>query len=90
MVFLPGTFIAAIFGMNFFTYSTGNLELSEQWWLYVAITIPMTVVTIGVWWAWTYVSQLLAYICRCKGFKRRKKGASSSRSNGSCLSREYV
>lgn len=90
MVFLPGTFIAAIFGMNFFNYSTGHLELSEQWWLYVAITVPMTIVTIGVWWAWAYVSLLLAYICRCKGSRRRNKEVFPSRSNGSHPSEESV
>ena len=66
MVFLPGTYIAAIFGMNFFNYSAGNIHVSARWWLYVAITVPMTVLTIGIWWAWTHMSPLTRFAFRGK------------------------
>lgn len=79
MVFLPGTYIAAIFGMNLFNYSAGGIHVSARWWLYVAITIPMTVLTIGIWWAWTHVSSLMRFTTRGKKSKRRAKEASAVR-----------
>lgn len=45
MVFLPGTFISSIFGLKF----VGD----AQWWLYIAITLPMTAVVAMTWWFWT-------------------------------------
>ena len=76
MVFLPGTYIAAIFGMNFFDYSAGSIHVSGRWWLYVAITIPMTILTIGTWWAWTYVSSLARFAIR--GRKPRRSAEDES------------
>lgn len=29
-----------------------TLNIAENWWLYVAISAPLTIVTIGVWYAW--------------------------------------
>ena len=72
MVFLPGTYIAAIFGMNMFNYSAESIHVSARWWLYVAITVPMTILTIGIWWAWTHMSFLTR--CATKG-KRSKRNA---------------
>jgi Mg2+ and Co2+ transporter CorA len=45
MVFLPGTFMSSVFGLKF----VGD----AQWWLYVAITLPLTVVVVIIWWFWT-------------------------------------
>jgi len=43
MLFLPGTNIATIFGMSFFTFSDTGLTVYGQWWIYVAVTIPTTI-----------------------------------------------
>ncbi|KAG9201515.1 hypothetical protein G6514_005713 [Epicoccum nigrum] len=48
MVFLPGTFLSSVFGM-------ASLDRAS-WWLYLAITIPMTLVVLTVWWVWLYWS----------------------------------
>jgi Mg2+ and Co2+ transporter CorA len=45
MVFLPGTFMSSVFGLKF----VGD----AQWWLYVAITLPLTAVVVMTWWFWT-------------------------------------
>lgn len=79
MVFLPGTYIAAIFGMNLFNYSAGTIHVSAHWWLYVAITIPMTILTIGTWWAWTHVSLLTRFVSRGKRSKRSAEDESAVR-----------
>ncbi|GIZ49970.1 hypothetical protein CKM354_001298500 [Cercospora kikuchii] len=58
LVFLPGTFISAIFSMSFFNYSLGNDDQPGQWhvsdkiWMFWASAIPVTISVIGVWWLW--------------------------------------
>ena len=90
MVFLPGTYIAAIFGMNFFDYSTGSIHVSARWWLYVAITVPMTVLTIGTWWAWTYVSSLARFAIWGRKRRRSAEGNSGMRLDALNTSTEEV
>ena len=53
MLFLPATFIATVFGMSFFEYSAHGLSVSGQWWVYVAITVPTTLLIFIIWWAWS-------------------------------------
>ncbi|KAL1626995.1 hypothetical protein SLS54_002534 [Diplodia seriata] len=45
-VFLPGTFIATVFGMDVVDYKPG------QFWIYLAISIPLTVVVLALWAVW--------------------------------------
>lgn len=45
VVFLPGTFMFSVFGMSI-------MEEERRRWLYVALTLPLTVVIIAVWWLW--------------------------------------
>lgn len=49
MLFLPGTFVATAFQLAFMRYA--------QWWHYLAVTLPLTMIIIAVWGAW---DQLLA------------------------------
>ncbi|RMY75983.1 hypothetical protein D0862_13832 [Hortaea werneckii] len=44
MVFLPGTFLSSVFGMS--------VMEEKRWWLYVALTLPLTVFIIAIWWVW--------------------------------------
>ncbi|KAK3174740.1 hypothetical protein OEA41_001986 [Lepraria neglecta] len=57
MVFLPGTFISAIFSMVFFNTATdingkANLIVSPQWWYFPTITIPLTIIVFILWQWW--------------------------------------
>ena len=52
MVYLPGTFISSIFGMAFFDSENGSFFVLKKWWLYLAITVPLTLVTVGLWRFW--------------------------------------
>ncbi|RHZ47723.1 uncharacterized protein CDV56_104086 [Aspergillus thermomutatus] len=67
MVYLPGTFISGLFGTNFFNLS-GN-DGSQSWimsgnfWLYWAITLPLTFATVAVWASWHYFPHY--YPCMC-------------------------
>jgi hypothetical protein len=51
MVFLPGTFIASVFSMPFFGSQKGvRFFVSAKIWIYVAITIPLTIATLAYIW----------------------------------------
>ncbi|ORY05178.1 hypothetical protein BCR34DRAFT_48884 [Clohesyomyces aquaticus] len=54
LVLLPGTFIAAIFGMNFFQFDTPSrtLIVAKSIWQYFVIAIPITIITIIIWNYW--------------------------------------
>jgi CorA-like Mg2+ transporter protein len=52
VLYLPGTFISGIFGSNFVNYSPSNgpdWQLSDKFWIYWVITIPVTVFTVLLW-----------------------------------------
>ena len=56
VTFLPSTFIAALFSMPLFQWDSktiGNSYVSRQFWIYWAVSIPLTCVTLVVWFAWT-------------------------------------
>lgn len=52
LLFLPATFIAALFSMSFFNHDkgSGSWTVSKQFWIYWAITIPVTVFTPLIWY----------------------------------------
>ncbi|KAL2787492.1 hypothetical protein BJX66DRAFT_327793 [Aspergillus keveii] len=54
MVYLPGTFVSGLFGTNFFDFDspTPGLWAHSNFWLYWAVAVPLTMVTMGVWAAW--------------------------------------
>ena len=52
MTFLPGTFLSSVFGMSMLN--------TAKWWLYVAITLPLTALVIFIWWAWYKFPKLAA------------------------------
>ncbi|KAL8971540.1 MAG: hypothetical protein Q9197_003223 [Variospora fuerteventurae] len=57
MVFLPGTFVSAIFSMAFFNAGTdaggrATLEVSPLWWYFPTIAIPLTILVFSVWDVW--------------------------------------
>ncbi|KAI0914477.1 hypothetical protein F4824DRAFT_472126 [Ustulina deusta] len=51
-IFLPGTLLSSIFSMTFFNFKVpSNREVSQELWIYFAITIPLTLAIVGTWWA---------------------------------------
>lgn len=51
MLFLPASLVSSIFGMGFFSTSQGAdgqaiFTISGSWWLYIAISIPLTVLSL--------------------------------------------
>ncbi|KAM3072418.1 hypothetical protein ACMFMG_009221 [Clarireedia jacksonii] len=58
LLFLPGTFVCAIFSTSFFNFSPDNNSQTQRWivsekfWIYWAVTLPLTTVTVLVWILW--------------------------------------
>ncbi|KAI0838814.1 hypothetical protein F5Y06DRAFT_266613 [Hypoxylon sp. FL0890] len=52
MVFLPGTFFASVFSMQFFNWIPGNdgTVVSHYLWIYVLVTVVATLLTLGTWY----------------------------------------
>lgn len=58
-IFLPPTFVATLFSMSMFDWSSENSTsgsgrdtLSKQFWVFWAVSVPLTVATIGGWYIW--------------------------------------
>ncbi|KAL6881338.1 hypothetical protein J3F83DRAFT_50446 [Trichoderma novae-zelandiae] len=56
LLFLPAAFVAAIFSTSFFNFDapTGVWRLSGQFWIYWAVSVPLTALTVVSWFwgAW--------------------------------------
>ena len=54
MLFLPGTFTASLFAMPFFKMD-GRFSVSKWFGLYVAVTVPLTVLVVVIWLVWQQI-----------------------------------
>lgn len=54
--FLPGAFVATLFSMNMFNWFAGDgiPVASGRFWIYWSITIPLTLITVGIWVGWEF------------------------------------
>lgn len=54
LTFLPATFISAIFSTSFFNFDgeQGTWKVSDKFWIYWAVSIPVTSFTILLWFFW--------------------------------------
>ena len=59
IVLLPGTAVASVFSMGMFNWnSEGGDHIASKWlWIYFVVTVPLTVLILGVWWEWNRRSQ---------------------------------
>lgn len=48
--YLPGTFVATLFSMGMFDWQTTTV--SSSFYIYWAVTIPLTIVTLAGWALW--------------------------------------
>lgn len=62
ILFLPGTSIASLFSMSMFDWRAGEQAVSDRFWIYWAITIPLTVLTVSFWLIWDHRRTVLAQI----------------------------
>lgn len=65
MLFLPGTFVATVFQSPFMRYT--------QWWQYVAVTLPLTIIIMVIWFSWVQLLSISTFITKSvmKRFRNR-------------------
>jgi hypothetical protein len=52
-IFFPGAYLASVFSMTFFNFqNSSGPSVSESFWIYWAVTIPITMIIVGVWYVW--------------------------------------
>lgn len=70
MVFLPGTFLSSVFGMAALN--------NAHWWLYVALTLPLTILVLLAWWLWvTLEHNFLSTVWRMASARREKNDSTA-------------
>ncbi|KAL2787666.1 hypothetical protein BJX66DRAFT_340978 [Aspergillus keveii] len=80
-VYLPGVYVSGIFGTSFFSFqSNGASNVSSDFWIFWAATVPLTVLTLLVWWAWHNYDRLHAYFRRISGTTSEAKAKTATKS----------
>ncbi|KAL2074460.1 hypothetical protein VTL71DRAFT_8238 [Oculimacula yallundae] len=52
-LFLPGAYLASVFSMTFFNFQENeNPHVSDQFWIYWVVTLPVTAIIVGFWYVW--------------------------------------
>lgn len=87
MVYLPPTAIATVFGMPFFNWDNKSSNVKGTFWIYWATAIPLTVLTLLVWWAWIRTSDDFKTIIERIEAKIRSPNDDGSSSRSSSSSR---
>ena len=59
MIFLPATAVSGFFGMVFFDNQNGEVVVTHDWWLFIATTIPITIILITIWQIWLSWTELI-------------------------------
>ncbi|EPE25310.1 Magnesium transport protein CorA, transmembrane region [Glarea lozoyensis ATCC 20868] len=56
LIYLPASFVSSFLGMNLFDFNAegGGFGMSSKFWVFFVMAIPLTMVTIGIWF---YISQ---------------------------------
>ncbi|KAL6229679.1 hypothetical protein BDW75DRAFT_235015 [Aspergillus navahoensis] len=70
MVYLPGTFVSGLFGTNFFSFQAdpGNTWLmADEFWIYWAVTLPLTFATVVIWAIWHWRDTLAGWWHQAQG-----------------------
>ncbi|GFF98939.1 isoform 2 of receptor-interacting serine/threonine-protein kinase 4 [Aspergillus udagawae] len=54
LIYLPASFVSSFLGMNLFSYgSAGNFQISHRFWIFVALAVPLTILTVGSWYCFS-------------------------------------
>ncbi|KAJ9616514.1 hypothetical protein H2200_000233 [Cladophialophora chaetospira] len=53
LVYLPATAVSSILAMPLFNWNAkGGAVVNPRFWIYVVLAVPLTLLTIGIWYAW--------------------------------------
>ncbi|KAG4422124.1 hypothetical protein IFR04_004751 [Cadophora malorum] len=59
LVYLPTTIVANFFSTEFVKISdSNNMHVSTDVWLLAAISVPLTLITVVLWWAWVHFTKV--------------------------------
>ena len=64
MIFLPATAVSSFFGMAFFNARGDEITATSDWWLFLATTVPITVILFLIWLKWDVILHALEIIGR--------------------------
>ena len=83
VVFLNGTFVAALSAMPLFQWNTlqGSV-FSEYFWVYLAVSIPLTLVTLIAWSVWIRRQTTIHRAQRCKAIEDFYVGINEKKDKG--------
>lgn len=58
-IFLPATFIATLFSMSMFDWqpSSGSSSVSPYFWIFWAVSVPLSAVVLAAWWCFWDLSR---------------------------------
>ncbi|PQE05919.1 cmgc cdk kinase protein [Rutstroemia sp. NJR-2017a BVV2] len=58
LIYLPTTIVANFFSTQFVqTNDSGHMTLLANSWILAAVSVPLTAVTIMLWWLWVYLAE---------------------------------
>ncbi|KAJ5794878.1 hypothetical protein N7457_001477 [Penicillium paradoxum] len=61
LVYLPASLVSTILGMNLFKFDDGTTDefiVSKYFWVFIVATVLLTVLTLGLWYAWSNKERL--------------------------------
>ncbi|XHG04923.1 hypothetical protein AWENTII_008178 [Aspergillus wentii] len=50
LIYLPTTIVANFFSTEFVSGSNGSMQISPQVWILAAVSVPLTIITVALWW----------------------------------------
>ncbi|OOF94503.1 hypothetical protein ASPCADRAFT_397324 [Aspergillus carbonarius ITEM 5010] len=50
LIYLPASFVATILGMNLFDFASEKLSISRQFWIFIVLAVPLTLLTLAMWY----------------------------------------
>ncbi|KAH7403386.1 hypothetical protein BKA64DRAFT_448559 [Cadophora sp. MPI-SDFR-AT-0126] len=57
LIYLPASFISSLLGTNLFAFETtdgSGFQISRQFWIFIALSVPLTFLTVGSWFYISY------------------------------------
>jgi hypothetical protein len=66
LIYLPATVVSNFFSTSFVNLQTSagkpnHVVVSGDWWIFVAASLPLTLLTLYTWWVWTRIKAYNSY-----------------------------
>jgi len=77
LVYLPMTVVSNFFSTSFVgndlsPQGSGQIIVYSDWWIFVAVSVPLTFATLYVWWVWMQATAYKTYPWWWKNWRPRK------------------